>query len=80
VRFVIPKERDCVDIYNAVLKLSQPADIKDLYCFHYSSPSKELSQSVGWNFFDLQAEYQRLGVPNELWCLTKLNRDYEVCF
>ncbi|CAG0918631.1 unnamed protein product [Notodromas monacha] len=79
VRFVIPRERDCVDVFNAVLRLSQPADIRDLYCFHYSSPSKELSQGVGWNFFDLQAEFQRLGVPNDSWCLTTINKDYELC-
>ncbi|CAG0880613.1 unnamed protein product [Cyprideis torosa] len=56
------------------------AQIEDLFCFHYSSPSAELSsRSIGWSFFDLQAEYQRMGVPNDNWTMTQLNQEYELC-
>lgn len=39
---------------------------------------ENIPQSAGWNFFDLQSEYQRMQVPNDEWCLTLLNKDYEV--
>ncbi|XP_066146115.1 myotubularin-related protein 8 isoform X2 [Euwallacea fornicatus] len=77
VTFVIPKERDCHDIYVTLQQLSQPSNIEDLYCFTYTSD--EIPKNVGWNFFDLQSEYQRMGVPNDQWALTKLNEDYELC-
>lgn len=53
-------------------------DIESLYCFVCKSIPENIPKKVGWNFFDLQAEYQRMQVPNEEWCLTKLNKDYEV--
>lgn len=53
-------------------------NIEFLYCFHCKSMPENIPQSAGWNFFDLQAEYQRMQVPNDEWCLTLLNKDYEV--
>lgn len=76
VTFVIPKERDCHDIYLTLQQLSQPSNIEDLYCFTYTAD--DIPKNVGWNFYDLQSEYQRMGVPNDQWALTKLNEDYEV--
>lgn len=78
VTFVIPRERDCHDIYLSLQELSQPNSMQDLYCFNYSLPSDEITKSIGWNFFDLQSEYQRMGVPNDQWCISTLNKDYEV--
>ncbi|KAH1028043.1 myotubularin-related protein 8 isoform X2 [Dendroctonus ponderosae] len=77
VTFVIPKERECHDIFITLQQLSQPSNVEELYCFTYKSD--EIPKNVGWNFFDLQAEYQRMGVPNDQWALTKLNKDYELC-
>ncbi|XP_068907675.1 myotubularin-related protein 8 isoform X1 [Tenebrio molitor] len=79
VTFVIPKERDCHDIYITLQQLSQPSNVEELYCFTYTSPVEEMPKSLGWDFFNLQAEYERQGVPNEQWCLTKLNSDYDLC-
>ncbi|KAJ8938721.1 hypothetical protein NQ318_005575 [Aromia moschata] len=79
VTFVIPKERDCHDVYVSLLQLSQPTRVEDLYCFSYTPPVEEIQRAVGWNFYDLQSEYQRMGVPNDQWGLTTLNRDYELC-
>lgn len=78
VTFVIPKERDCHNIYVTLQQLSQPSSVEDLYCFTYSSSVDDIPKSAGWNFFDLQSEYQRMGIPNDQWCLTMLNKDYEV--
>lgn len=78
VTFVIPKERDCHDVYVSLQQLSQPCKVQDLYCFSYTPPAEELQRGAGWNFYDLQSEYHRMGAPNDQWCLTTLNKDYEV--
>lgn len=31
-----------------------------------------------WNFIDLQADYKRMGVPNNLWVATAVNSEYRV--
>ncbi|KAG7212570.1 hypothetical protein KM043_012869 [Ampulex compressa] len=79
VTFVIPKERDCHDIYLTLLKLSCPGSLEDLYCFRYQGGKDKLAQYAGWNFFKLQTEFQRQGVPNEEWSLSYLNTNYELC-
>ena len=52
--------------------------IEDLYCFHYTSSLDDIPRSAGWSFFDLETEFQRMGVPNANWTLTNLNTDYQV--
>lgn len=78
VTFVIPRERDCHDIYTTLQQLSQPNNVENLYCFQYTSSVDDIPKTSGWDF-DLQSEYHRMGVPNEHWCLTTLNKDYELC-
>ncbi|XP_067141955.1 myotubularin-related protein 6 isoform X3 [Centruroides vittatus] len=79
VTFIIPRERDCHDIYTSLLQLSQPLNIEDLYCFHYTASNEDFPKSAGWDKFDLQAEFSRMGLPNEHWHLTRINKDYDIC-
>lgn len=79
VTFVIPKERDCHEIYLTLLKLSCPASVEDLYCFTYQESKDVLPQHAGWNFFNVQSEFQRQGVPNDEWSFSNLNTKYELC-
>lgn len=79
VTFVIPRERDCHDIYTTLQQLSQPSNVESLYCFQYNSNTDDIPKSKGWDF-NLKSEYERLGVPNDYWSLTLLNKDYEVSY
>ncbi|XP_055333410.1 myotubularin-related protein 6-like isoform X2 [Paramacrobiotus metropolitanus] len=76
---VIPKDRDSQELYAALLRLAQPATYEELYCFSYNPPEESFDRTSGWNIFDLQSEYQRIGVPNQHWVLSKMNQHYEVC-
>ncbi|KAK6168446.1 hypothetical protein SNE40_020977 [Patella caerulea] len=76
--FVIPRERDCHDVYITLSELSKPENIEDLYAFHYTAPGTIL-KSYGWNNFDLLSEYLRMGAPNDNWVLSELNTKYELC-
>ncbi|XP_055536846.1 myotubularin-related protein 8 isoform X4 [Wyeomyia smithii] len=79
ITFVIPKERECHDVYTTLMKLYQPVNIKNLYCFQYTSNAKELPKSTGWDYFKLENEFKRMRVPNDHWNLCTLNQNYELC-
>ncbi|XP_031616329.1 myotubularin-related protein 6 isoform X3 [Contarinia nasturtii] len=79
VTFVIPREKECHDIYVTLQKLYQPVHIQNLYCFQYTSSNEELPKSTGWDFFSLETEFKRQHVPNDRWTLCNLNKTYELC-
>ncbi|XP_054484330.2 phosphatidylinositol-3,5-bisphosphate 3-phosphatase MTMR6 isoform X2 [Agelaius tricolor] len=79
VHFVVPRERDCHDIYNSLLQLSRTAKYEDLYAFSYNPKQNESEQVKGWQLIDLAEEYKRMGVPNDYWQLSDANRDYKIC-
>ena len=62
-------------IVNALLTV--PAELSELYAFHYISPDIPDRQH-GWNLYDIRSEYLRMGVCSENWTLTNINREYEV--
>ena len=57
--------------------LTVPAELSELYAFHYISPDIPDRQH-GWNLYDIRSEYLRMGVCSENWTLTNINREYEV--
>ncbi|XP_054246138.1 myotubularin-related protein 6 isoform X3 [Indicator indicator] len=77
VHFVVPRERDCHDIYNSLLQLSRTAKYEELYAFSYNPKQNESEQVKGWQLIDLSEEYKRMGVPNDYWQLSDANRDYK---
>lgn len=79
VHFVVPRERDCHDIYNSLLQLSRTAKYEELYAFSYNPKQNESEQVKGWQLIDLAEEYKRMGVPNANWQLSDANRDYKIC-
>ncbi|KAJ6662289.1 hypothetical protein lerEdw1_012453 [Lerista edwardsae] len=79
VHFIVPRERDCHDIYNSLLQLSRPARYDELYAFSYNPKQNEDERVQGWQLFDLAEEYNRMGVANSDWQLSDVNRDYKIC-
>ncbi|KPP78323.1 myotubularin-related protein 8-like, partial [Scleropages formosus] len=79
VHFVIPRERDCQDVSQSLLKLSQPAKHEELYAFLYNPKQDENDRRIGWATVDLKMEYERMGLPNDLWEMTDLNKNYGIC-
>lgn len=78
VVFVLPRDTDCSDFINSLSLLSKPAKLEDLYAFTYRL-SDTAAQPHSWDFFDIQSEYLRQGVPNENWVLSTINQDYQLC-
>ncbi|MGH0153740.1 UNVERIFIED_CONTAM: hypothetical protein FKN15_061212, partial [Acipenser sinensis] len=79
IEFIILQERDCQDVYISLMRLSRPEKYEELYCFSFNPNLDKEDREQAWNFIDLKAEYNRMGVPNQLWHITHVNRDYGVC-
>ncbi|XP_053419580.1 myotubularin-related protein 6 isoform X1 [Nycticebus coucang] len=79
VHFIVPRERDCHDIYNSLLQLSKQAKYEDLYAFSYNPKQDDSEQLQGWQLIDLAEEYERMGLPNTHWQLSDANREYKIC-
>ncbi|XP_075865664.1 phosphatidylinositol-3,5-bisphosphate 3-phosphatase MTMR6 isoform X4 [Microcebus murinus] len=77
VHFIVPRERDCHDIYNSLLQLSKQAKYEDLYAFSYNPKQNDSERLQGWQLIDLAEEYKRMGVPNSHWQLSDANREYK---
>ncbi|XP_063288158.1 myotubularin-related protein 8 [Pelobates fuscus] len=77
--FVIPRERDCHEVYNSLLKLSQPAKYEDLYSFSYNPNPDQEDRVMGWKMIDLKMDFVRMGIPNKHWVLGDINKEYKVC-
>ncbi|XP_051486213.1 myotubularin-related protein 8 isoform X2 [Apus apus] len=77
--FVIGQERDCQEVYTSLLKLSQPVKPEELYAFSYNPKMSKEKREIGWKLIDLKLDYQRMGIPNDYWEITDVNKDYEVC-
>ncbi|POI36091.1 hypothetical protein CIB84_000154 [Bambusicola thoracicus] len=75
--FVIGQERDCHEVYTSLLKLSQPVKPEELYAFSYNPKMSKDNREIGWKLIDLKVDYQRMGIPNDYWEITDLNKDYE---
>ncbi|XP_057314336.1 myotubularin-related protein 6-like [Hydractinia symbiolongicarpus] len=78
VTFIITRERECADVFDTIIQLSNPVKIEDLFAFHYHAP-EELTKIAGWSLYDAQTEFRRMEVPQHLWMLTKLNNEYKLC-
>uniref|UniRef100_A0A087XV59 Myotubularin related protein 6 n=1 Tax=Poecilia formosa TaxID=48698 RepID=A0A087XV59_POEFO len=79
VHFVVQRERDCHDIYSSLLRLLRPVHYEELYAFSYNPKQNDQQREEGWQLIDLGAEFERMGVPNDQWQHTDVNRDYKVC-
>lgn len=81
VTFIIPRERDCHDVYVTLQKLCQPHKYENLYCFQYQARNNDnlKNKQYGWDFFKLENEFKRMKVPNNEWTLTTLNQNYDIC-
>ncbi|XP_031549865.1 myotubularin-related protein 6-like [Actinia tenebrosa] len=79
VTIVVPKEKECHDVYSALLHFSNPEKIEDLYAFTYSPQTEKLTKTAGWALFDIKSEYARMGLPSDLWTSTSMNNDYKLC-
>lgn len=79
ITFIIPKERDALDVYLSLNQLSQPTKISDLYCFYYNTQDENFKKSDGWSNFSLDAEFNRFIDSCEYWVESDINSNYSIC-
>ncbi|XP_062495010.1 myotubularin-related protein 7 isoform X3 [Pezoporus occidentalis] len=79
IQLVIPQERDCHDVYISLIRLTRPVKYEELYCFSFNPKLDKEEREQGWKLVDLNKEYNRMGIPNNYWQISDVNRDYGVC-
>ncbi|EHB15245.1 Myotubularin-related protein 7 [Heterocephalus glaber] len=79
IQLIIPQERDCHDVYVSLIRLAKPVKYEELYCFSFNPKLDKEEREQGWMLIDLSDEYKRMGLPNNFWQLSDVNRDYRVC-
>ncbi|XP_065756139.1 myotubularin-related protein 7 [Phocoena phocoena] len=79
LQLIIPQERDCHDVYISLIRLARPVKYEELYCFSFNPKLDREEREQGWMLIDLSEEYKRMGLPNNYWQLSDVNRDYRVC-
>lgn len=52
--------------------------MEELYAFLYNPKQDEDERRNGWGFIDSAMDFKRMGLPNEFWEMTDLNKNYEV--
>ncbi|TRY87893.1 hypothetical protein DNTS_010192 [Danionella cerebrum] len=73
------RERDCQDIYQSLLRLSQPVKEEELYAFLYNPSQSEEKRRLGWELISVENDFKRMGLSNECWEISLLNENYEIC-
>nr|XP_014691995.2 LOW QUALITY PROTEIN: myotubularin-related protein 7 [Equus asinus] len=79
LQLIIPQERDCHDVYISLIRLARPVKYEELYCFSFNPKLDKEEREQGWMLIDLSEEYKRMGLPDDYWQLSDVNRDYRVC-
>ncbi|GAB0188498.1 myotubularin-related protein 7 [Grus japonensis] len=79
IQLVIPQERDCHDVYISLIRLARPVKYEELYCFSFNPKLDKEEREQGWKLVNLHEEYNRMGIPNNYWQISDVNRDYGVC-
>ncbi|XP_046504331.1 myotubularin-related protein 7 isoform X3 [Equus quagga] len=76
LQLIIPQERDCHDVYISLIRLARPVKYEELYCFSFNPKLDKEEREQGWMLIDLSEEYKRMGLPDDYWQLSDVNRDY----
>ncbi|XP_048365823.1 myotubularin-related protein 7 [Sphaerodactylus townsendi] len=79
IQIIMPQERDCHDVYISLIRLARPVKYEELYCFSFNPKLNKEEREQGWKLINLKKEYHRMGVPNNYWQISDVNRDYRVC-
>ncbi|TRY88057.1 hypothetical protein DNTS_000039 [Danionella cerebrum] len=78
-KLLIPLERDCLDVVASLTRLSHPERYGELFCFSFNPNLDRELREKAWCFIDLKADFNRMGIPSNLWHITAANHEYRLC-
>lgn len=79
LHLVFQREKDCQDVYQSLLRLSQPVKEEELYAFLYNPSQNEDDRKQGWELIDVSNDFRRMSLPNDHWEISLLNDNFEIC-
>ncbi|KAG9282216.1 myotubularin-related protein 8 isoform X1 [Astyanax mexicanus] len=79
LHLLLPREREAQEVHQSLLRLSQPVKVEELYAFLYNPKQSDAERLDGWSLIDIVTDFNRMGLPNELWDISHINSEYELC-
>ncbi|CAL8334038.1 unnamed protein product [Lota lota] len=79
IHLLFPQERDCVDVHASLTRLSRPESYSELYCLSINPNTNQEEREKSWSLVLPSQDYQRMGLPNNLWVATAANSEYKMC-
>uniref|UniRef100_A0A8C4ZBU9 Myotubularin related protein 7b n=1 Tax=Gadus morhua TaxID=8049 RepID=A0A8C4ZBU9_GADMO len=76
---LFPLERDCVEVHASLTRLSRPESYSELYCLSINPNTNQEEREKSWSLVLPSQDYQRMGLPNNLWVATAANSEYKMC-
>uniref|UniRef100_A0A0N5BTJ5 Myotubularin phosphatase domain-containing protein n=1 Tax=Strongyloides papillosus TaxID=174720 RepID=A0A0N5BTJ5_STREA len=64
---------------NFLSVISKSLHLSIIELSHFAFNYRDKFNNNGWNLYDPLKEYERLGIPNQLWMLSDFNRNYSIC-
>ena len=79
--FIFTNEQHCRLFFETLNYFVHPLHIEKLSAFTYSPfiHFNDKKQFPGWNIYDAESEFSRMGLPNEFWEFSKINDRFEIC-
>ena len=62
------------------LSLTPPESYSELYCLSINPNTNQEEREKSWSLVLPSQDYQRMGLPNNLWVATAANSEYKVPF
>ncbi|GBB98034.1 hypothetical protein RclHR1_03120019 [Rhizophagus clarus] len=80
VTISVPVEKEAIDVFDTIQKLTCISSISQLYAFYYK-PEKEFKCKDGWEVYDKRKEFTRMGVctKSSAWRFSDVNENYTLC-
>ncbi|PKY45005.1 phosphatases II [Rhizophagus irregularis] len=80
VTISVPVEKEAIDVFDTIQKLTCISSISQLYAFYYK-PEKEFRCKDGWEVYDTRKEFTRMGVfaKSSAWRFSSINENYMIC-
>uniref|UniRef100_A0A8C1GMM8 Myotubularin related protein 8 n=1 Tax=Cyprinus carpio TaxID=7962 RepID=A0A8C1GMM8_CYPCA len=79
LHLLFQREKDCQDVYQSLLRLFQPVKEEELYAFLYNPHQNEEDRRQGWEYINVANDFSRMGLSNDFWEISHLNKNYEIC-
>lgn len=79
IRYGFDASDTCKNAYNVLQQYVFPSKIDYMFAFYYKLSEPVPDNLDGWKLFDPEREFKRMGLPNDIYHLSEINKNYDLC-